>query len=64
MAGGDGEVVPIEALLYRGRGALERAAEVRREIEETIAAMRAERRLEPMFRELMDLIPLALDDVR
>jgi hypothetical protein len=64
VAGGDGAVVPIESLLYRGRGALERAAEVRREIEETIAAMRAERRLEPMFRELMDLIPLALDDAR
>ncbi len=64
VAGGEDGVVPIESLLYRGRGALERAAEVRREIEETIAAMRAERRLEPMFRELMDLIPLALDDAR
>lgn len=60
----DAQVVPIESLLYRGRGALERAAEVRREIDATIAAIRAERRLEPLFRELMDLIPLALDDAR
>lgn len=59
-----GDVVPIESLLYRGRRALERAGEVRREIDATIAAIRAERRLEPLFRELMDLIPLALDDAR
>jgi len=60
----DGPVVPIESLLYRGRRALERADEVRREIDAVIAAIRAERRLEPLIRELMDLVPLALDDPR
>ena len=60
----DGPVVPIESLLYRGRRALERADEVRREIDAIIAAIRAERRLEPLIRELMDLVPLALDDPR
>lgn len=57
-------VVPIESLLFRGRRALERAAEVRQEIDTIIAAIRAERGLEPLLRELMDLIPLALDDAR
>lgn len=60
----DGAVVPIETLLYKGRRALERAAVVRHEIDAAIAAIRAERRLEPLLRELMDLIPLALDDAR
>jgi len=59
-----GPVVPIESLLYRGRAALQRAAEVRLEIENIIAAIRAERRLEPLVRELLDLVPLALDDRR
>lgn len=58
------QVVPIESLLYRGRRALERAAQVRAEIDATLAAIRAERRLEPLLRELMDLVPLALDDAR
>lgn len=61
---GDGGTVPIESLLYRGRRALERAAEVRQEIDTAIAAIRAEHRLEPLMRELLDLIPLALDDAR
>lgn len=60
----DGTVVPIESLLYRGRGALVRANEVRQEIDAIIAALKAERRLEPLIQELMDLVPLALDDAR
>ncbi len=60
----DGTVVPIETLLYRGRGALMRANEVRQEIDAIIAALKAERRLEPLIQELMDLVPLALDDAR
>jgi hypothetical protein len=64
MSAPSGEVVPIESLLLRGRRALERAGEVRQEIDTAIAAIRAERRLEPLLRELMDLIPLALDDAR
>jgi hypothetical protein len=60
----DGTVVPIESLLYRGRGALVRANEVRQEIDAIIAALKAERRLEPLVQELMDLVPLALDDAR
>ncbi|MFN2326363.1 MAG: hypothetical protein ABR551_10815, partial [Gemmatimonadales bacterium] len=57
-----GAVVPIESLLYRGRSALIRANEVRQEIDAIIAALKAERRLEPLIQELMDLVPLALDD--
>ena len=60
----DGTVVPIESLLYRGRSALLRANEVRQEIDAIIAALKAERRLEPLIQELMDLVPLALDDAR
>ena len=59
-----GTIVPVESLLFRGRRALERAGEVRQEIDTIIAAIRAEGRLEPLLRELMDLIPLALDDSR
>lgn len=61
-AGDDPDVVPIETLLYRGRSALRRADEVRREIDAIIAAFRAERRLEPLIQELLDLVPLALDE--
>lgn len=56
------DVVPIETLLYRGRGALLRAGEVRREIAAIVAAFKAERRLEPLIQELLDLVPLALDE--
>lgn len=58
----DGDIVPIESLLYRGRGALVRAGEVRREIDAIVAAFKAERRLEPLIQELLDLVPLALDE--
>lgn len=56
------DVVPIETLLYRGRGALLRAGEVRREIDAIVSAFKAERRLEPLIQELLDLVPLALDE--
>lgn len=60
--GPDVDVVPIETLLFRGRAALVRANEVRQEIDAIVAAFRAERRLEPLIQELLDLVPLALDD--
>jgi hypothetical protein len=56
--------VPIQALLYRGRRALERADLVRRELD---AARRVQLDLnvvETLIAELLDLVPLALDDER
>lgn len=61
----DTDIVPIENLLYRGRAALMRADEVRRELETTyLAAATQLDRVEPLVRELLDLVPLALDDDR
>lgn len=61
----DDRVVPIEALLYAGPGALERAHEVRGELEATLRAASFELgRIEPLVRELLDLVPLALGDRR
>jgi hypothetical protein len=58
------EAVAIQSLLYRGRRALERANHVRRELD---AALRAEQQLADirgLLGELLDLVPLALDDER
>jgi hypothetical protein len=52
----------IETLCYRGRAALERAADVRREL---VAALEQGRELDavrPLVQELLDLLPLALAD--
>jgi HPt (histidine-containing phosphotransfer) domain-containing protein len=55
--------VPIAQLLYRGRAALRRADEVRTEIQRSLAASSTRLdRLEPLVRELLDLVPLALVD--
>jgi hypothetical protein len=51
----DDDVVPIETLLYRGRGALRRAAELRDEIRRGSAAPSPE-----AVEELFDLLDLAL----
>ncbi len=59
----DGEpaIVPIERLLFRGRRALERANQVRQQIEGTLRDSPSDAtRLRPMMRELFDLVPLAL----
>ena len=57
----DGSVVPIEDLLYNGDGALARADEVRRLLEASLQMATTELdRVEPLVRELLDLVPLAL----
>lgn len=53
-------VVPIESLCYRGRGALERAAAVGRELREQLAAATGLAEVRPLLDELLDLVPLAL----
>ncbi len=56
------EALAIESLCYRGRAALERASDVRREL---VAALQQGRELaavRPLLEELLDLLPLALAD--
>ena len=53
-------VVAIESLCYRGRGALERAAELRREIQARLGPGRGLVEVRPLLDELLDLLPLAL----
>ena len=56
-------VVPIEDLLYTGKGALDRADAVRRELEMALRMASTELdRLDPLVRELLDLVPLSLVD--
>jgi hypothetical protein len=55
-------VVPIETLCYRGRGALERAAEVRRELASRLQSARELADVRPLIQELLDLVPLALTE--
>jgi hypothetical protein len=54
------QVVAIESLCYRGRRALERAAELRREIEARLGPGRGLVEVRPLLDELLDLVPLAL----
>ena len=57
----DGSIIPIEDLLYNGDGALARADEVRRLLEASLQMATTELdRVEPLVRELLDLVPLAL----
>ena len=56
----EAEVVDIGTLCYSGRGALERAAEIRAEIARHTRASRDLSSVEPLVRELLDLVPLAL----
>jgi hypothetical protein len=53
-------VVPIELLCYRGRAALERAAEVRRELAARLERPAELADIQPLVQELLDLVPLAL----
>jgi hypothetical protein len=54
-------VVGIKSLCYSGRGALRRAAELRAQIAGQIAGGDMET-ARPLVQELLDLVPLALDD--
>lgn len=56
--------VPIQNLFYRGRRALERADVVRRELSAALRAQRDLTGVETLLAELLDLVPLALDDDR
>ncbi len=53
-------VVGIESLCYHGRRALERAAELRREIQARLGPGRGLIEVRPLLDELLDLVPLAL----
>ena len=55
------QVVSIDDLLYRGRGALLRAAQVRGEIRSQLERGQHIAIVRPLLDELLDLIPLALD---
>jgi len=54
------EAVAIESLCYHGRAALERAAAVRGEIAAALDRREQLESLQPLIRELLDLVPLAL----
>ena len=56
------EAVPIQALLLRGRRALERADLVRQELGAALQARRDLASIELLLGELLDLVPLALAD--
>lgn len=59
----DLDAIPIEDLVYHGQAALDRAEEVRRDLEAALRFASSEiDRLEPLVRELLDLVPLALVD--
>ncbi len=58
------EAVSIQVLLYRGRRALERANLVGRELDAALQAQRQLAEIRGLLGELLDLVPLALDDER
>jgi len=58
----DPGILPISALLYRGRRALERADLVRVELSDALKAKRPFAEIEPLVSELIDLVPLALEE--
>lgn len=53
--------VDIRTLCYSGRSALERAAQVRDEITDRLAGSSDLAVVEPLLRELLDLVPLAME---
>jgi hypothetical protein len=59
---GEKETLGIEALCYRGRAALERASDVRRELVSALEQGRELAAVRPLLDELLDLLPLALGD--
>jgi hypothetical protein len=56
------EAVAIESLCYRGRSALERAAAVRQSLATELAGVPDFAAIRPLLLELLDLVPLALDE--
>jgi hypothetical protein len=58
--GADQDVVDISLLCYHGRGALERAAVVRRELDEVLSSTQLSR-ARPLIDELVDLVSLAAE---
>jgi hypothetical protein len=56
------DAVAIETLCYRGRAALERAAAVRQELSAELAGVADLAAIRPLLQELLDLVPLALDE--
>jgi hypothetical protein len=64
LAPAEEELVPIQALLYRGRRALERADLVRRELDHARRTQADLSGVETLIAELLDLVPLALDAER
>ncbi len=56
------DAVAIESLCYRGRSALERAAAVRRTLTAELAGVSDLAAIRPLLQELLDLVPLALDE--
>ncbi len=58
----DTGIVPIGNLLYRGRAALLRADDVRRELSGALKRNLPFHDIEPLVSELIDLVPLALED--
>ena len=54
--------VAIESLCYRGRSALERAGAVRGALAAELAAASDLAAIRPLLQELLDLVPLALDE--
>jgi hypothetical protein len=56
------DAVPIESLFYRGRRALERANVLHRELDAALRSRRGFTGVETLLAELLDLVPLALDD--
>jgi hypothetical protein len=47
--------------MYRGHAALERAATVRHQITAELSRQASLESLQPLFQELLDLVPLALE---
>ena len=56
-----GDAVEITTLCYRGRAALERAAVVRQALAAEVAGAADLSTIRPLLQELLDLVPLALD---
>jgi hypothetical protein len=58
---GEAEPVAIRSLVYRGQAALERAVTVRHQLAEELSREADLKSLQPLLQELLDLVPLALD---
>jgi hypothetical protein len=57
----DSDAVAIGSLCYRGHAALERANQVRHQIANELGRNASFESLQPLYQELLDLVPLALE---